>query len=169
MVFARPRQAMTAATAMLADGRRPYESSIARQAIGILRREFGDLDAAIRELRQAVRLARRSGSADREADVLATLGIALLQHGRTRPGLSALDTAAALSLGTTRARVLFRRAGARWILGRHGEALDDLERRRSARPAATTSRSSRSGRAEARVEGGRAGPRSGPTSGGKDG
>ncbi|MEU7835999.1 CHAT domain-containing protein [Nonomuraea sp. NPDC049129] len=127
MVFARPRQAMTAATAMLADGRGPYESSIARQAIGILRREFGDLDAAIRELRQAVRLARRSGSADREADVLATLGIALLQHGRTRPGLSALDTAAALSLGTTRARVLFRRAGARWILGRHGEALDDLE------------------------------------------
>ncbi|MEU8146651.1 CHAT domain-containing protein [Nonomuraea sp. NPDC048901] len=127
MVFARPRQAMTAATAMLAHGRGPYESSIARQAIGILRREFGDLDAAIRELRQAVRLARRSGSADREADVLATLGIALLQHGRTRPGLSALDTAAALSLGTTRARVLFRRAGARWILGRHGEALDDLE------------------------------------------
>ncbi|MCA2222136.1 tetratricopeptide repeat protein [Nonomuraea aurantiaca] len=127
MGFARPRQAMTAATAMLAAGRGPYESSIARQAIGILRREFGDLDAAIRELRQAVRLARRSGSADREADVLATLGIALLQHGRTRAGLSALDTAAALSLGTTRARVLFRRAGARWILGRHGEALDDLE------------------------------------------
>ncbi len=127
MVFARPRQAMTAATAMLADGRGPYEASIAHQAIGILRREFGDLDAAIRELRQAVRLARRSGSPDREADVLATLGIALLQHGRTRPGLSALDTAAALSSGTTRARVLFRRAGARWILGRHGAALDDLE------------------------------------------
>ncbi|MBT2227486.1 CHAT domain-containing protein [Nonomuraea sp. NEAU-A123] len=127
MVFARPRQAMTAATAMLADGRGPYETSIAHQAIGILRREFGDLDAAIRELRQAVRLARRSGSPDREADVLATLGIALLQHGRTRPGLSALDTAAALAGGTTRARVLFRRAGARWILGRHGEALDDLE------------------------------------------
>lgn len=127
MVFARPRQAMTAAKAMLADGRGPYETSIAHQAIGILRREFGDLDAAIRELRQAVRLARRSGSPDREADVLATLGIALLQHGRTRPGLSALDTAAALSGGTTRARVLFRRAGARWILGRHGEALEDLE------------------------------------------
>ncbi|MEU7857208.1 CHAT domain-containing tetratricopeptide repeat protein [Nonomuraea sp. NPDC049141] len=127
MVFARPRQAMTAATAMLADGRGPYDASIAHQAIGILRREFGDLDAAIRELRQAVRLARRSGSPDREADVLATLGIALLQHGRTRAGLSALDRAAALSSGTTRARVLFRRAGARWILGRHGEAFDDLE------------------------------------------
>ncbi|MEV1178363.1 tetratricopeptide repeat protein, partial [Nonomuraea sp. NPDC049784] len=126
MVFARPREALVSAKAMLAAGRGPYESSIARQALGILHREFGDLEAAIRELRQAVRLARRSGSADREADVLATLGIALLHAGRTRAGLSALDSAAARADGTTRARVLFRRAGARWILGRHAEALDDL-------------------------------------------
>ncbi|QFY08988.1 CHAT domain-containing protein [Nonomuraea phyllanthi] len=126
MVFARPREALTAAKAVLAAGRGPYESSIARQALGILHREFGDLEAAIRELRQSVRLARRSGSADREADVLATLGIALLHSGRTRAGLSALDSAAARADGTTRARVLFRRAGARWILGRHTDALDDL-------------------------------------------
>ncbi|NRQ37854.1 CHAT domain-containing protein [Nonomuraea sp. NN258] len=128
MVFARPREALTAARSMLADGRGPYESSIARQAIGILHREFGDLDAAIGELRQAVTLARRAGSADRESDVLATLGIALLQHGRTRSGLTALDAAAERSDGTTQARVLFRRAGARWILGRHDDALDDLRR-----------------------------------------
>ncbi|MET9244657.1 CHAT domain-containing protein [Nonomuraea sp. NPDC003709] len=126
MVFARPREALAAARALLADGRGPYESSIARQALGILHREFGDLEAAIGELRHAVRLARRSGSADRETDVLATLGIALLQSGRTRAGLSALDQAATRADGTTRARVLFRRAGARWILGRHGPALDDL-------------------------------------------
>ncbi|MBB5781000.1 CHAT domain-containing protein [Nonomuraea jabiensis] len=131
MVFARPREALAAARALLADGSGPYESSIARQALGILHREFGDLEAAIGELRHAVRLARRSGSADRETDVLATLGIALLQSGRTRAGLSALDRAATRADGTradgtTRARVLFRRAGARWILGRHGPALDDL-------------------------------------------
>ncbi|MET7329598.1 CHAT domain-containing protein [Nonomuraea sp. NPDC005650] len=127
MVFARPREALAAARALLAGGSGPYESSIARQALGILHREFGDLEAAIAELRQAVRLARRSGSADRETDVLATLGIALLQSGRTRAGLSALDQAATRADGTTRARVLFRRAGARWILGRHGPALDDLK------------------------------------------
>ncbi|WP_219514905.1 CHAT domain-containing protein [Nonomuraea ceibae] len=132
MVFARPQEALKAARAMLETGRGPYDHSIARQAIGILRRDFGDLEAAIGELRQAVRLARRAGSPDREADVLATLGVALVQHGRTRAGLATLDQAAALSGGTTRARVLFRRAGARWILGWHREALDDL---RSAAPA----------------------------------
>ncbi|MEV0590784.1 CHAT domain-containing protein [Nonomuraea cavernae] len=137
MVFARPQEALRAARAMLADGRGPYESSIARQALGILHREFGDLDAAIRELRQAVRLARRAGSPDRESDVLATLGIALLHRGRTRRGLAALDAAAATSGGPTRARVLFRRAGARWILGRHRDALDDL---RVAVPALTQAR-----------------------------
>ncbi|MFC5817941.1 CHAT domain-containing protein [Nonomuraea harbinensis] len=126
MVFARPKEALQAARAILAGRRGPYDSSIARQAIGILHREFGDIEAAIGELRQAVRLARRSGSPDREADVLATLGIALVHHGRTRSGLSALDSAAGRATGTTRARVLFRRAGARWILGRHGDALDDL-------------------------------------------
>ncbi|WP_336215522.1 CHAT domain-containing protein [Nonomuraea sp. LPB2021202275-12-8] len=126
MVFARPQEALKAARAMLASGRGPYDSSIARQAIGILHREFGDLRAAIRELRQAVRLARLAGSPDREADVLATLGIALVQHGRTRSGLAALDTAVSRANGTTRARVLFRRAGARWILGWHREALGDL-------------------------------------------
>ncbi|MDA0647578.1 hypothetical protein, partial [Nonomuraea ferruginea] len=111
MVFARPKEALQAARAILAGRRGPYDSSIARQAIGILHREFGDIEAAIGELRQAVRLARRSGSPDREADVLATLGIALVHHGRTRSGLSALDSAAGRATGTTRARVLFRRAG----------------------------------------------------------
>src|SRR5690606_8146892 len=100
MVFARPKEALRAARAILAAGRGPYDSSMARQAIGILHREFGDLDAAIRELRTAVRLARRSGSADREADVLATLGIALVHSGRTTAGLSALDEAAARATGT---------------------------------------------------------------------
>ncbi|MEU0572746.1 hypothetical protein ABZ297_46085, partial [Nonomuraea sp. NPDC005983] len=146
MVFARPQDALKAARAMLSGGRGPYELSIARQALGILHREFGAPESAIVELRHAVRLARRAGSPDREADVLATLGIALLRHGRTRPGLAALDRAASKAAGkvadkaadkgvgmiastadgTTWARVLFRRAGARWIVGWHREALDDL-------------------------------------------
>ncbi|GIH25040.1 hypothetical protein Aph01nite_33500 [Acrocarpospora phusangensis] len=128
LVFARPREAMAVARDMLAAGLGPYETSIARQALGILYREFGDLDAALGELRQAVRLARRTGSADREADVLATLGIALVHRGMAAAGLKALDEGVARSAGRTWARVLFRRGGALWILGRHQEALDDLGR-----------------------------------------
>ncbi|MBO3749181.1 CHAT domain-containing protein [Streptosporangiaceae bacterium NEAU-GS5] len=128
MAFARPRQAMAVAQAMLAARPGPYAASLARQTLGILYREFGDLDAAIAQLRQAVRLARRAGSADREADVLATLGIALVHRSRATAGLKALDAGVARSDGVTWARVLFRRGGALWILGRHREALDDLER-----------------------------------------
>ena len=43
----------------------------------MLHREFGELDAATAELSIAVRLAPASGSAEREADVLATLGVTL--------------------------------------------------------------------------------------------
>src|SRR5262249_37914742 len=87
---------------------------------------FGDATSAIVELRQALSFARRSGSTEREADVLATFGIALVHKGRTRAGLAALDQAVAKSAGTHRARVRFRRGGALWVLGRHEEALPEL-------------------------------------------
>ncbi len=74
-------------------------------------REFGDSDAAVREMRTALRLARRDGSADREADVLASLGSALIFAGRTRAGRNALDQAVLKSAGLLRGRVLLRRAG----------------------------------------------------------
>ena len=60
-------------------------------------REFGELDAATAELATAVRLARASGSAEREADVLATLGVTLTYRGHSRRGLAALDRPLALA------------------------------------------------------------------------
>jgi tetratricopeptide (TPR) repeat protein len=124
----RPREAQAKAQAILAAGAAPYEASVAHQAIGMLHREFGELGAATAELSTAVRLARASGSAEREADVLATLGVTLTYRGHSRRGLAALDRSLALADGEAAARVLVRRGIALWVLGRHAEALDDLGR-----------------------------------------
>ncbi len=111
---------------MLAGKPDDYESSVAHQAAGIVLREFGDVDAGVRELRAALRMARRTGRADREADVLATLGAALVFAGRTTAGLSALDLAVDRSTGVLGARVLVRRGIMLWTLGRYPGALDDF-------------------------------------------
>ena len=92
LALSRPNNALVLARDVLARDPGPLEASIARQAIGIVLREIGDVDAAVRELRQARRLARRSGSADREADVLATLGLALVFAGRTAAGRAAASS-----------------------------------------------------------------------------
>ena len=126
LALSRPNDALVLAREVLARDPDPQEASIARQAIGIVLREVGDVDAAVRELRRARRLARRSGSADREADVLATLGLALVFAGRTAPGRAALETAVERSSGLLRGRVLLRRGGALHVLGDHRNALADL-------------------------------------------
>ena len=76
---------------------------------------------------KALSCARASGSTEREADVLATYGIALIHNGQTGAGLVALDGAVANSAGAHGARVRFRRGGALWVLGRHEDALADLK------------------------------------------
>ena len=86
LALSRPNEALERARTVLAGDPGPLEASVARQAIGIVLREYGDIDAAVGELRIARRLARRAGSASREADVLATLGVALVFAGRTRVG-----------------------------------------------------------------------------------
>ncbi len=128
LTSARPGEAMAKALAVLAAGPPPHAASVARQAIGMLLREFGDLDAAIGELRMALRLARLSGSSDRVADVLATLGVALIYAGRTTSGFAALDEGAAAAGGAMTGCVLQRRGIAFWIVGRHRQALQDLRR-----------------------------------------
>jgi tetratricopeptide (TPR) repeat protein len=127
LVFAHPSEALRQARAVLADSPALLDASIAHQAIGIVQRDFGDLTSAITELRQALSYAKRSGSTEREADVLATFGIALIHSGQTRAGLAALDRAVAKSSGAHGARVRFRRGGALWVLGRHEDALADLK------------------------------------------
>jgi len=128
LALSRPRDALARARQVLAARPGPYEASVAHQAAGIVLRDTGDVDAGVRELRDALRLARRTGSADREADVLATLGLALVYAGRTAPGLTALDRAVQLSSGVLTGRVLHRRGAVLWTLGRYAEALDDLRR-----------------------------------------
>jgi tetratricopeptide (TPR) repeat protein len=126
LALSRPNEALERARAVLAGNPAPLDASIARQAIGIVLREFGDSEAAVSELRIARRLARRSDCPDREADVLATLGVALIFAGRTTAGRNALDEAVRRSAGLLNGRVLFRRGAAMRILGRHREALADL-------------------------------------------
>ena len=99
---------------------------MAHQAAGIVLRDIGDVNAGVRELRAALRLARRTGSAEREADVLGSLGTALVHAGRTADGLAAFDRALQLSSGVLRGRVLHRRGIVLWILGRFPAALDDF-------------------------------------------
>jgi tetratricopeptide (TPR) repeat protein len=126
LALSRPNEALQRARAVLAGSPSPLDASVARQAIGTVLREYGDIDAAIGELRIARRLARRGGSADREADVLGTLGVALVFAGRTVSGRNALDAAVRQSTGHLHGRMLFRRGAVMLILGRHREALEDL-------------------------------------------
>ncbi len=128
LALSRPHEALARSRAVLAGRPGPDEASVAHQAAGIVLRDTGDVGAGIGELRTALRLARRTGSAEREADVLATLGLTLAYAGRTARGLAAFDRALQLSSGVLVGRVLHRRAVALWTLGRYAAALDDLRR-----------------------------------------
>ncbi|GAA3149504.1 hypothetical protein GCM10010521_41130 [Streptomyces rameus] len=128
MVFADPGEARARAEHVLRTGPPPLHGSVAHQVLGIWQRDFGDLRIALRHLRRARDLAAHAESADREADVLATLGVALVHAGRTRQGLASFERGVARGSGHTRARVLYRRAYVWWVLGRHREALEDVRR-----------------------------------------
>lgn len=128
MVFAAPNQALARAEEVLGSDPSPLHASVAHQVIGIWQRDWGDMRIALDHLRRARDLAARSESADREADVLAALGVALVHAGRTRQGLESLERGVAVSSGHTRAQVLFRRAYASWVLGQHRAALEDVRR-----------------------------------------
>ncbi|MET7683880.1 CHAT domain-containing protein [Streptomyces sp. NPDC005423] len=128
MVFAAPGEALAGARQVLAGDPSPFRASVAHQVIGMWQRDFGDTRLALRHLRRARDLAARAESAEREADVLGTLGVALVHAGRTRQGLEAFERGVARGTGHTRARVLYRRAYVWEVLGRHREALEDVRR-----------------------------------------
>jgi tetratricopeptide (TPR) repeat protein len=128
LAASRPREALANARAVLAARPGPLEASIARQAAGVVLRDFGDISAAVGELRAALRLARQSGVVDRETDVLATLGATLVAAGRTAAGLGAFDRAVRQAHGVLAGRVLLRRGIALGKLGRNRESLNDLRR-----------------------------------------
>ncbi|CAL9645724.1 hypothetical protein GCM10010266_51660 [Streptomyces griseomycini] len=128
MVFAAPGEALARAEEVLRDRPPPLHASVAHQVIGIWQRDFGDMRLALSHLRRARDWAARADSAEREADVLATLGVALVHAGRTRQGMDALRRGVERGTGHTRARVLFRRGYAWWVLGHHQDALEDVRR-----------------------------------------
>src|SRR5690242_19865093 len=94
LALSRPQEALSQARAVLESHPVDYDASIARHAAAIVLRDRGDAAGALSELRQALRLARASEDADREADVRATLGVALAWRGHSRQGLTELDRAA---------------------------------------------------------------------------
>jgi tetratricopeptide (TPR) repeat protein len=126
LAVGRPHEALTQATSLLADKPDPLQASYARQAIGIVRRDLGELGPAIRELRAALRLARRTGSPGRQADILASLGVALVLAGRTTAALDSFADAVALAHGPVLSRVLVRRGAVYSGLGRHDASIADL-------------------------------------------
>lgn len=129
LAVSRPADALAEAGHVLARRPDPTAASIAHQARAIVLRDSGRVDAAIAELRAALRAAQRSPSAERAVDVRATLGATLGFAGRTAQGLAMLDAAVAGCAGGVLAgRVLMRRASLFRVLGRYDEALADLRR-----------------------------------------
>lgn len=127
MSLSRPHEAVRLARQQLETRPTHLDASIARQAIGIVLRDFGDSRAAVRELRKARQLARWAGSMEREADVCATLGLALVLGGRTTQGFGVLDEAVELADGVQAGRILMRRGSGLLTLGEYEGALLDLK------------------------------------------
>ena len=132
LAMSRPLEALARARSILGRRPTPVEALVAHQAAGIVLRDTGDVGAGIRELRHALRLARQIGSLEREADVLASLGAALVLSGRTPEGLAALEGAIEISSGALAGRVLYKRSAILWTLGRYTAALADSRRAVSA-------------------------------------
>ena len=77
---------------MLARHPSAAQAAVAHQAAGVVFRDFGDIGEAIEEFKAARRFARKAGDPDRESDVSASLGMALVLAGQPRRGLSVLDS-----------------------------------------------------------------------------
>ncbi|WGX97067.1 CHAT domain-containing protein [Nocardioides sp. L-11A] len=127
-----PDQGRARAEALLRGPADALARSYAHQCLGIVHRDRGDHDAALRELRAALRAARQASVPDRERDVRATLGATLVFAGRTRAGLAELARAADGATGALAARIGMRRAGALVLLGRDEEAMPVLRAARDA-------------------------------------
>ncbi len=127
LALSRPPEALTAAREILARHPPAAQAAVAHQAAGVVYRDFGDIGKAIEEFRNGRRFARKAGDRDRESDVSASLGAALVLDGQSRRGLSVLDALLEHSHGVPAGRILIRRAGVCYILGRNAEALRDAQ------------------------------------------
>jgi CHAT domain len=126
LALSTPASALHQARRVIVEHRDDVSVSYAHQAAGIVFRDFGDLPQAFHHLRAALRAARRAADVEREIDVQATLGVALVMAGRTASGLTQLDAAATHAHGLLLAKVRLRRGNVLSLLGRYDEALTDL-------------------------------------------
>ncbi len=125
LALSQPSEALAAAREVLAGHPSAAQAAVAHQAAGLVFRDFGDIGEAIEEFKNARRFARKTGDLDRESDVSASLGAALVLAGQSRRGLSVLDALLERSSGVMAGRILVRRAGVCYVLGRNTEALRD--------------------------------------------
>ena len=128
LALSRPSEALAAARDVLARHPSASQAAVAHQAAGVVFRDFGDIGQAIEEFKAARRFARKAGDADRESDISASLGLALVLAGQPRRGLSVLDSLVERSgHGVFAGRILIRRVAAFLVLGRNAEALRDAQ------------------------------------------
>lgn len=128
LALSRPTDALRIAREVLASSPSDAEAAAAHQAVGVVARDFGDIQEAVAELKSAYRCARRAADPDREADIQASLGVALVMAGQTDRGVAMLDAIVPGRTGVQAGRILIRRAWVRGaVLGRYDEALADAE------------------------------------------
>jgi len=127
LALSRPPEALAAARDMLARHPPAAQAAVAHQAAGVVFKDFGDISQAIEEFRQARRFARKAGDLNRESDVSASLSMALVLAGQPERGLAVLDDLVLRSRGVLAGRILIRRVGAYYVLGRNAEALRDAQ------------------------------------------
>lgn len=97
--------------------------SFAHHCLGIVHRDQGLIDDALRELRTGIRLARTSGDPDRVRDVKATYGTTLVLAGRPREGVRVMAEASSGARGELGAKVLMRHGAVLAVLGRYAESV----------------------------------------------
>ena len=122
-----PHAATESATAVIGSSAQSGDLSVAHQALAIVNRDSGHLDVAVRHGFLALRHARRV-TLDRQADVLATLGVVLAYAGRTDEALRRLEEAVPLTPPHELPRLYLRRAHVLTMLARYREAVDDASR-----------------------------------------
>ena len=127
LALSRPRQALGVVREVLAQQPSGSQAAVAHYAAGLVHRDFGDMREAIEEFKNARRFARKAGDLDRESDIQASLGAAWVLAGRPQRGLPVLDALVRRSRGISAGKMLVRRGGALWVLGRHAEALRDIQ------------------------------------------
>ena len=127
LALSRPSEALAAAREVLAEHPSALQAAVAHQTAGVVLRDFGDINEAMEEFKSARRFAHKAGDVERESDILASLGSALVLAGQTKRGLSVLDAVLRDSRSVTAGRILIRRAGVLWTLGRHAEAQRDAQ------------------------------------------